>query len=365
MAECDGKRDPAAAYSGRCAGHCFTVSAREIWRDNERDGRSGHMGHALVDCGGGRILDFASNCAGRERLDGHSGYGWMEYRISDDYGRTFGPLRVLPCSRKLYDEGRHTALCEKAVCMPDGRIVLFFQITDPSFPVCCEPWDPPLMAVSEDRGETFSDLLPLGADSGRIYDAVCGGGRVYFIMESNPHFLGTGPEHKYKVYSAGPDLRFEPVTLPLDALGRGYGALEFAADGALHAYAYNSKCETEMDCTVSRDGGKTWGAPRLSHVALKIRNPQIRRLGDVWFLIGRNGGGRDADGLVLYTSTDGLEWDAGTKLDERPAGTGTGFYSCLLPIVEPGEPPRMLMQYSLPYRGSCVNIAHRMVTLES
>ena len=93
-----------AAYEGACAGSRFTVSDGEVWRDNESVGRSGHMGHALVDCGNGRILDFTSNCAGMERVTGHSGYGWMEYRISDDYGKTFGPVRILPCSKKMYEE---------------------------------------------------------------------------------------------------------------------------------------------------------------------------------------------------------------------------------------------------------------------
>ena len=356
-------KTPGVAHEGVCAGKRFTVSGGETWRDNKSVGRSGHMGHALVDCGNGRILDFTSNCAGMERAAGHSGYGWMEYRISDDYGKTFGPVRVLPCSRKMYEEGRHTALCEKAVKAPDGRIVLFFQITDPSQPICCEPWSAPLMAVSTDNGETFSDFLPTGADAGRIYDAVCDDRYVYFIMLSNPHFLGTRPEHVYKVYRAGPDLKFAPSVLPIDAQGRGYGALEFAADGALFAYAYNSRCETEMDCTVSRDRGMTWSKPGRSHVALKIRNPQIRRLDGAWFLIGRNGGKGDA--LVFYSSADGVNWDAGVRLDVRPDGTGTGYYGCMLPIREPGQPPRMLMQYSRPYLSSCVNVMHRTITLDA
>ena len=353
--------DVNGAYEGVCAGKKFVVSESECWRDNKSVGRSGHMGHALIDCGGGRILDFASNCAGKERLSGHSGYGWMEYRVSKDYGKTFGPVRVLPCSKRMYEEGKHTALCEKGVRAPDGRIVLFFQITDPSYPVCCEPWSPPLMAVSEDGGETFSDFMPTGADAGRIYDAVCDDKYIYFIMLSNPHFLGSKPEHVYKVYRAGRDLKFSPSVLPIDAMGRGYGALEFAADGALHAYAYNSKCETEMDCAISRDRGVTWSAPCRSRVALKIRNPQVRRLDDVWFLIGRNGGGGDA--LVFYSSPDGVNWDGGVRLDVRPPGTGTGYYGCMLPIHEPGCPPRMLMQYSRPYLGSCVNAMHRTITL--
>ena len=354
-----------AAYEGACGGGWFEVSDGVVWRDNESAGRSGHMGHALVDCGNGRILDFASNCAGCERVGGHSGYGWMEYRISEDYGKTFGPVRVLPCSRRMYEEGRHTALCEKAVRAPDGRIVLFFQITDASRPISCEPWSAPLMAVSDDRGETFSDFLPTGADAGRIYDAVCDGRHVYFIMLSNPNFLGSRPEHVYKVYRAGADLKFKASVLPIDAMGRGYGALEFAKDGTLYAYAYNSRCETEMDYTTSRDGGETWSAPGKSRVAIKMRNPQVRRLCDTWFLIGRNGGSGNCDALVFYSSADGVNWDGGTRLDVRPAGTGIGYYGCMLPVYEPGRPPRMLMQYSRPYLRNCVNVMHRTITLQS
>ncbi|MBR2837799.1 MAG: alpha-galactosidase [Kiritimatiellae bacterium] len=350
---------------GTCGGVRYSVSDGVVWRDNESAGRSGHMGHALVDCGNGRILDFTSNCAGMERASGHSGYGWMEYRISEDYGRSFGPVRVLPCSKKMYDGGRHTALCEKAVRAPDGRIVLFFQITDASLPGSCEPWSEPLMSVSDDDGETFSDFLPTGADAGRIYDAVCDDRYVYFITQANPNFPGRKPEHVYKVYRAGADLKFAPSVLPIDPVGRGYGALEFAEDGALHAYAYNSLCETEMDVTISRDRGETWSEPRKSRVALKIRNPQVRRIGGAWFLMGRNGGFGRGDALVLYTSADGVDWDGGFRLDVRPEGSGTGYYGCMLPIFEPGQPPRMLMQYSRPYRDSCVNVMHRTITLHA
>lgn len=339
----------------------YTVTSREIFRDNAKDGRSGHMGHALIDCGKGRILDFCSNCDGK-RVEGHSGYGWMEYRVSTDWGKTFGPPRVLEYSKRLYEGGVHTALCEKGVCLADGRIVLFFQITDQSQPICCEPWSEPTMIVSADGGETWGEARPTGAKPGRIYDAVVRGDEVFFLLQENEHFLGTRPEHVYRVYHAGPDLAFTGVTLPIDARGKGYGALEVAQDGALQAYAYDSQNEFEMPYTVSRDAGRTWGPVRTSHVGKRIRNPQIRRLGDLWFCAGRNGGvAGSGDGLVLYASTDGIHWDEGLKVDERPKGQGTGYYSCMLPIFEPGTAPRMLLQYSHVYSVHRVNVAHRFI----
>ena len=341
----------------------FDVSPREIFRDNAamRPQRSGHMGHALIDCGGGRILDFCSNCDGF-RAEGHSGYGWMEYCVSTNWGRTFGPPRVLEYSKRLYEEGRHTAICEKGVCLADGRVVLFFQITDQSKPVCCEPWSASTMIVSEDGGETWGEPRPTGAKPGRIYDALVRGDEVMFLLQENEHFLGKGPQHVYKLYRAGPDLAFAGVTLPFDAKGKGYGAMEFAADGALQAYVYDSEAESEMCCAVSRDGGRTWGPVRRCHMDKLIRNPQIRRLDGLWFCTGRNGGGPESDGIVLYASADGLRWNAGEKIDERPKGEGTGYYSCLLPVREPGAAPRMLLQYSHVYKRKRVNIAHRWIT---
>jgi hypothetical protein len=337
----------------------YTVSDREIFVDHAKNHRSGHMGHALVNAGNGRILDFYSNCDGA-RVSGHSGYGWMEYRISDDYGKTFSKARVLPYSKRLYDEGKHTALCEKAVKAPDGRILLFFQITDATKPISCEPWSAPTMAVSTDNGETFSDGVTIGADPGRIYDVVTDGNSVYFIIQSNEHFLGSRPEHVYKVYKSESGGTFTATVLPIDAAGKGYGALEFAKDGSLIAYVYDSKREDEPEYTISRDGGKTWSAPLRARTAKKVRNPQLRRIGDDWFLAGRNGGG--GDGLVLYHSADGIHWDEGKIVDRRPKGGGTGYYSNLLPIYEPGKPPRVLLQYSHVYDSSRVNIAHRTIT---
>lgn len=356
----------AAAGAWTCearANRHFTVSEREIFVDHSRNGRSGHMGHALVDAGGGRILDFYSNCNGR-RCDGHSGDGWMEYRVSDDYGRTFGPAKTLDYSRRVHDAWQHTALCEKAVRDPQGRILLFFQITDATKPACCEPWSEPTVAVSTDRGETFSDGIGTGADPGRIYDAVCDGKDVYFITQANDaskSFLGNASNHLYKVWKGNVG-SFVPSVLPIDATGKGYGALCFAKDGSLIAYVYDSKREEDPEYTVSRDRGRTWSAPRRAHVAKKIRNPQLRRVGDTWLLAGRNGG--EGDGFVLYASSDGIHWDDGEMLDRRPPGGGVGYYGNMLPIYEPGQVPRVLLQYSHVYEKCRVNIAHRTIRFD-
>ena len=52
-----------------------------LYIDNEARGRSGHIGHPMLNLGHGRIMNFNSNVSA-VRCDGHSGFGWMEYRIS-------------------------------------------------------------------------------------------------------------------------------------------------------------------------------------------------------------------------------------------------------------------------------------------
>ncbi|MBQ3140982.1 MAG: exo-alpha-sialidase, partial [Clostridia bacterium] len=51
--------------------------------DHQSVGRSGHMSHALVEYKKGHVLAFYSNCS-RNRNNGHSGFGWIEYKRSAD-----------------------------------------------------------------------------------------------------------------------------------------------------------------------------------------------------------------------------------------------------------------------------------------
>lgn len=342
------------------------ISEREIFINHQVYHRSGHMGHAMVDAGNGRILDFYSNCDG-DRVDGHSGYGWMEYRISDDYGKSFGDPNILDYSRKLYEQGIHTAICEKAIKAPNGNILLFFQITDASKPISCEPWSAPTMAVSTDNGETFSMGKTIGVDSGRIYDVISNGKSIFIISQSNDasvSFLGNEPEHVYKLYRSDDSGETFYITsiLPIDAMGKGYGALEFMENGTLIAYVYDSKQEDCPEYVISEDDGITWSTPARTKTEKRIRNPQLLRVDAIWFLLGRNGG--DGDGLVLYASDDGIHWNAGKKLDTRPANQGTGYYSNMLLIREPGKPAKVLIQYSHVYEKNRVNIAHRTIEIQ-
>ena len=74
----------------------------EIFIDHEKDGRSGHCGHALIEFEPGKIMAFYSNTSAK-RFSGHSAYGWVEYKISTDYGKTWSDRKILDFSYKEFN----------------------------------------------------------------------------------------------------------------------------------------------------------------------------------------------------------------------------------------------------------------------
>ena len=95
-----------------------------LFVDHSKAGRSGHLGHALVEYAPGKILAFYPNCS--DANDGHTGDGWMEYKRSEDGGRTWSKSAPLKYSKRVYEAvtGR-SVMCEKAVCTNNGDILLF------------------------------------------------------------------------------------------------------------------------------------------------------------------------------------------------------------------------------------------------
>ena len=107
-----------------------------MFADLVAKGRSGHLGHALVEYAPGCVLAFYSNCSG-VRNDGHNGFGWMEYRRSLDAGQTWDDPRPLPFSVDTFLDGLYTVSCEKAACSACGTLT-FPASGRPSS--CCSSW---------------------------------------------------------------------------------------------------------------------------------------------------------------------------------------------------------------------------------
>lgn len=67
--------------------------------DHSKQNRSGHLGHALIQCKNFDILAFYPDCSNDGK--GHSAVGWMKYKRSGDFGKTWGPSFDLTYSKNM------------------------------------------------------------------------------------------------------------------------------------------------------------------------------------------------------------------------------------------------------------------------
>ena len=325
------------------------LSEPEIFCDREKEGRSGHVGHGLCEFSPGKIIDFSPNTSDKKGV-GHAMFGWMEYRISTDYGKTFGEPRKFPFSWEAFLDGIYTVAVEKVTAAPDGSVTAYCLRGTTEAVMCCEPYKTPFYVRSEDGGETWGEPKEFSPYVGRIYDAVVMPDGVVCVLQAcgnNGDFLA----ENYRLFRSedGGKTFWEASVLPIgNNKENAYGNLIVNPDGSLTAYLYNVNDEEHMDCAVSRDEGRTWCETFRSYVAKKIRNPQVMILDGQYILHGRAGWNeRSGSGaFAFYTSSDGKEWDEGTILVEgRPAC----FYSNNLVLNCPDGKQRALVEYSENY----------------
>ncbi|MBR5010151.1 MAG: exo-alpha-sialidase, partial [Clostridia bacterium] len=192
---------------------------------------------------------------------------------------------------------------------------------------------------------------------GRIYDAKTYGSHSQFLIHRNDDFIGSKPEHDFALYewSASENAFYLKSTLPGNSIGKGYCCMEYGPDGTLYAFTYDSLDEYHMPRFVSTDFGKTWEDGGSVYLDKMIRNPQLVYTKGGWFLHGRNGD--KGDGLVIYHSDDGFNWDKGEMIITRP-GPGVGYYSNNIYLPEAN---RVLIQFSHVYDLNRVNIMHMTI----
>ena len=325
--------------------YTLVINEPVVYVDNRARGRSGHMTHALAEFSPGKFIDFNSNCSAF-RYGGHFPYGWVEYRISEDSGKTFSDVRTLNCSYKSFLDGINTISVEKAVACNDGSIVAFCLKNDAMSPYFCEPWGCPEFIRSTDGGKSWSEAVKFSEFPGRTYDALYHDGVIYALHFCNPNFLGTSEEHKYRIYKSFDNGKSfdECYEISADGIGRGYATMLFDETDTLHVYTYNSNDEEHMDHLISRDFGKTWQTLEPVYLNFGIRNPQTALLDGVFILHGRSS---DRKGFVIYTSLDGKEWDEGVFVERKNYLVG-GYYSNNLNLKDE-KGSFLLVQYSSPY----------------
>ena len=341
----------------------YTVECSEptLYVDNKSRKRSGHMTHAMAEFAPGKIIDFNANSSA-VLFKGHSTFGWVEYRISEDGGETYSDIHELPYSKESLYDGVNVISVEKAVACDDGRIVAICLRNNAHS--VCQPWDTPMTVTSFDGGKSWTEPKELCSYKGRPYAACYYDGVIYVLEFCNDgvgHFCGEKEEHVYRIFTSknGGESFEELCVVPIDYLGRGYGAMLFDDLGNLHVYAYNIKNEQYMDHAVSSDKGKTWTVLPACFLKEGIRNPQVALIDGVYVVHGRN---KDVNGFVLYTSEDGCVWDEGTYLGREK---GACYYSNNIVLKDKNGDNRLLIQYSEMYGvESCVNVYHRWLKVK-
>lgn len=337
--------------------------------DHRPLGRSGHLGHAMFQRPDGALFAFFPNCSsddpGRHGTSGHSAAGWMEYKRSDDAGMSWGPAQPLDYSRRaIADRTGWAIFTEKAVVTDSGAVVLFHLLSDISEDALWEPYLVPTTTRSTDGGQSWSPPVEIGSARGRVYGAIYADGVIYALKFDNDavdDFCGTTDAHVYRLYASRDDgVSFTLVSdLPFDTCGRGYGTMCRRSDGSIVVYVYNKHVEHELDYVVTSDGGKTWSKPARTHMALRIRNPQMVAFGSGYFMHGRSGsyGPPETKGhFVIYYSPDGVNWDGGRYLAMREHGQGAYSNSLVVRPTHSGGAPRLRIQASHAYSADSTNI---------
>ncbi len=335
--------------------------------DHESVYRSGHLSHALVEYAPGKVLAFWSNCD-PERNNGHSGYGWIEYRRSTDGARSWDEIKKLQYSVDAFEKGEYTVSCEKAVSPAENEIVLFCTR-------CINPngWEPyliPTVLKSRDGGETWEELGEMCSERGRIYDAIYVDGRILVLESCNPAidaFWIYSESQSYRIYEStdGGESFHEAGRIPGSVMKLAYGAMELSGRGELMVWLYNTDDEFNLNYYISPDYARTWSESGKSFCAKRIRNPQITRVNGGYILHGRSGCVDPSLPMefVLYTSEDGIHWDEGIWLAKARGNGGCSFYSNNL-VLNEGERQRVLIQASIAYSAARTNIGHWVLNME-
>lgn len=336
----------------------YTVEIEEpkLYLDNKSRGRSGHMSHAMTEFAPGKYINFNANCSGVFD-DGHSTYGWIEYRISEDNGETYSPVYEFPYSKEAFLDGIFKVSVEKAVSTKENNIVaLCLRNLGP----CCSPWETPTVVISNDSGKSWGEPKEMCEFKGRIYDAIAHKGIIYaleFCNDGTKSFLGCEEEHLYRIFKSDDhgETFEELCVVPFDTTkDRSYGAMLFDDNDNLHIFSYNRYDERNIDHIISTDFGKTWGKHHTNYLAKGIRNPQVALIDGIFIIHGR---AEDEQGFIVYSSTDCENFDEGTFVVEFKACC---YYSNNILLKDKSGGNKLLIQYSNPYNGHghAVNLMH-------
>lgn len=334
-----------------------------LFVDHEVKGRSGHGASTITECKNGDILAFYGNVSGTI-IGGHGSYGWSEYKRSSDEGKTWSEPVILDYSKKIYDTGQGSALVWTVMTAPNGTIVaIITRFTG----FVWDKTETPVYLLSYDNGHTWTEAREV--DKPATVEQISMTYNASFVHENELFvvFVGGGagsPQGPYSLYVSsdnGETFRKRsdlPFPKEMSYLYETGGVLD---DGNIIVYTYpRDEDEHYIPYVISKDKGYTWSEIRTSYFEKRIRNMQMSdKIGDFYFMHGRSGSrGEDPRNLVLYASKDGINWDKGLFLNKVQKGGDSYSANEAIGKYDPSKPKRLLVQSSIAYRGSRVNIKH-------
>ncbi|WP_341228409.1 FISUMP domain-containing protein [uncultured Arcticibacterium sp.] len=348
--------------------------------DHESRNRSGHYGSALTTCKNGDIIAFYTNVSG-SIFNGHGIAGWSEYKRSTDGGKTWGEPVVLEYSKRMWDLNNvandklnpgqlYVASFVRAVITaPNGTLIAHLSRQMGSARDNYDGFKTPVYILSYDNGKTWTEprevdeiaspkQLSLTNDDGAsfVYDGV-----IYTV------FIGEYGTGEYCLYASKDNGEsFSKISQGLFKHRKHksnyyYMTAQALDDGRIVVYSYNMDDEHHFPYVVSSDEGRTWSDVRTTYMAKRVRDAQMsEKVGDYYFMVGRSGSfGNDPMNLVLYASTNGIEWDNGKYLKKIQKTLDS--YSAIEVVRGNGKTrsSKVLIQASVGYGvGSNVNVKH-------
>ncbi len=342
----------------------LTPDEGELFIEHSKSGRGGHLGHAMTEYDADKIICFYPNCDG-VKGNGHTGHGWMEYKKSQDGGKTWDEAEVFPYSKNLYDmDFGVTAMCEKAITAKNGNIIVFNLLCDIAESQG-KAWGPHPLAtycISKDEGKTWSKGKRIGEYCGRIYDVIEKDDKIYVLMLHGKSGYATDTEfHLYESCDYGEtftDVSHIPFRIS-ESEHRYYGTLGILNNNNMICYTYCE--EDEFNCTymISKDAGRTWEEGK-AYFDLGLRNVQLLKIAGAFFMFGRSR--MDVGDFVAYASDDGMHWSKGTVLKKRENGAGAYSNTLLLGKYACADRNVALIQASHAYDKDKTNVYHWFLT---
>jgi hypothetical protein len=359
--------------------------------DQAKDNRSGHGGITLTECKNGDILAFYSTTSAEE-WNGHSVAGWSQYKRSTDGGATWSEPIVFQPSKDMWEGDEvYSGLVFSVLTAPDGTLVATVVRYGSS------RWVkqlPPVYYRSADHGDSwtgpyhFSDTATVDDISMTLSTHFVHDGKIFIVFRGGTSNMSPGGPHTLWVSEDNGESFQKRSRLPFHDADY-YWAAEALDGGEIIVYTYgahhdkaggsarNAEEEMNIPYVISRDGGYSWSDVKTAYFAKGIRNMQMSgKLGDYYFMHGRSGSfsrsiaGDDpgVGNFVLYSSTDGINWDEGIVLMSRLQTPGGGdCYSSneIIGKYDPDLPERLMILADISYDGARTNMHYWFLGVES